>query len=102
MNSSLSVSGFNDNEAWEQDDDLDIHNDPMMSLNTSTPAAKIRSRNSSLKKSPHSSSTPPTSNLVTKLFPQLKTKVNAQTKVKGAASPEVVVAKVTRRDVTLN
>ena len=86
--STLALSNcFDDSKSWEDHGVLDsseVHDDLMVSLNTSTPSEKSRMKISraSLRKSPQDSSTPPTSALVTKLFPQLKIKNNEEVKVR--------------------
>ncbi|XP_028396867.1 centromere protein J-like [Dendronephthya gigantea] len=76
VRSSLALSdGFDDTKTWEEHDILDVSdvtNDVMHVLNTSTPDEKRRSAQAHNKVSENTSSTPPTSALVTKLFPQLK------------------------------
>ena len=56
----------------------DVTDDVAYALNTSTPDEKRRSAQARSKVSENTSSTPPTSALVTKFFPQLK----AQNKVR--------------------
>ncbi len=76
--SSLALSdGFDDTKTWEDHDALDVSDvtdDVIHALNTSTPDEKRRSAHAQNTKLVTSSSTPPTSALVTKFFPQLKAK----------------------------
>ena len=78
--SSLALSdGFDDTKTWDDHDALDVsdvNHDVIQALNTSTPDEKSERRNAHAQNRMlvTSSSTPPTSSLVTKLFPRLKTK----------------------------
>lgn len=77
VRSSVALSdGFDDTKTWDDHDALDVSDvvdDVMPALNTSTPdAKKDGSAHAPNRKLAIVSSTPPTSTLVTKLFPQLK------------------------------
>jgi hypothetical protein len=78
VRSSLALSdGFDDTKTWDDHDALDISDvtdDVINALNTSTPDEKRRRAHDQNRKLVASSSTPPTSAFVTKLFPQLKAK----------------------------
>ena len=78
VRSSLAFSdGFDDTKTWDDHDALDgddVDDDVIHALNTSTPDEKRRSAHAQNRKLVTSSSTPPTSALVTKFFPQLKGK----------------------------
>ena len=80
VRSSLALSdGFDDTKTWDENNALDVsdvNNDVIHALNTSTPDEKGERRNAHVQNTTlvPVSSTPPTSALVKKLFPQLKTK----------------------------
>ena len=78
VRSSLALSdGFDDTKTWDENNALDVsdvNDDVLHALNTSTPDEKVerRSAHAQNTKMVPISSTPPTSALVKKLFPQLK------------------------------
>ena len=80
VRSSLALSdGFDDTKTWDENNALDVsdvNDDVIHALNTSTPDEKGERRSAHVQNttSVPVSSTPPTSALVKKLFPQLKTK----------------------------
>ena len=80
VRSSLALSdGFDDTNTWDENNALDVsdvNDDVIHALNTSTPDEKGERRSAQVQNTTlvPVSSTPPTSALVKKLFPQLKAK----------------------------